>query len=184
MYCLTCNIDAWVQKEAQLSRGPCTELECVHRSIELIGWWVDWVRKSGDDAFIIALQEVTPLALELLSRWARQNCLCLVSFVGGGQTIVIITRHQKAEIVYTDMAGGYEDPDDPVGPRLQMLVEYNAFCILNVHLPCRPWTDRSRERYLTHLIERAGKWYMTTKPLNPLVVMGRQFSSGFFYSPR
>ena len=70
------------------------------------------------------------------------------------------------------MAGGYDDPDVPVGPCLQMLVEYNGFYILNVHLPCRPWADDDREQYSTRLIKNAEKWFMSTKPLNPLIVMG------------
>ena len=172
MYCLAYNMDAWVQQEAQLSREPCTEWGCVHRSIKLIERWVDWIKESGDDAFVVALQEVTPLALELLSRWAKQNRLCVVSPVRDGQTNVIITRNQKANIVYVDMAGGYDHPDAPVGPRLQMLVEYNGFYILNVHLPCRPWVDDGREQYLTRLIKSTEKWSMSAKPLNPLIVMG------------
>ena len=145
---MTYNMDTWVQQEAQLSRGPCTEWGCVYRSIELIRRWVDWIRKSGDDACIVTLQGVIPPALELLSQWARKNRLCIVSSVEDGQTSVIITRYQRAVIVYTETAHG--DPYGAVTPRLQMLVEYSAFFILNVHLPCRPWSDNIRGAYLTH----------------------------------
>ena len=170
MYCLTYNMDAWVQQEAQLSRGPRTEWECINRSIELIGSWVDWIRKSGNDAFIVALQEVTPLALELLSQWARQSRLWVVSSVKDGQTSVIITRYHRAVIVYTEIARG--DPYGAVTPRLQMLVEYNAFYILNIHLPCRPWSDDNREEYLTHWIKRTEHFHMRSKRLKPRIVMG------------
>ena len=67
--------------------------------------------------------------------------------------------------MYTEMARG--DPYNPVTPRLQMLVEYNA-----LHLPCPPWSNDNRGEYLTHLIKRTEQCHMRSKPLKPLIVMG------------